>query len=236
MRSDRIGAWMLGLGLVVAGCATTKVTRQERLVDGPLPRPDRIWVYDFVATAADVPTDSALAGRYSDHAQPQTAEQIDAGRKVGAEIASKLVEEIRAMGLSAERGSSATRARVNDIIIRGYLLSVKEGSTVERMAIGFGVGSSELKSMVEGYQMTANGLRKLGSATLDAAGSKGPGAAAPLALAVATGNPIGLIVSTGVKVYGEASGKSRIEGRADQTVKEIGAGLKTRFAAQGWID
>jgi len=57
----------------------------------------------------------------------------------------------------------------------------------------------------------------------------------PLAVALASGNPVGLIVSSGVKVYGEASGRSTVEGRAQQTAKEIAAQLKTRFAEEGWI-
>jgi hypothetical protein len=56
-----------------------------------------------------------------------------------------------------------------------------------------------------------------------------------LAVAIASDNPVGLIVSNGMKVYGEESGRSTIEGRAEQTAKEIAAQLKTRFAEQGWI-
>jgi len=41
---------------------------------------------------------------------------------------------------------------------------------------------------------------------------------------VATGNPAGLIVSTGMK------------GRAKQTAKEIADVLKKRFEEQGWIN
>ena len=52
---------------------------------------------------------------------------------------------------------------------------------------------------------------------------------------IATGNPAGLIVSTGMKLYGEESGKSTIEGRADATAKEIAAQIKPRFQQQGWI-
>lgn len=56
-----------------------------------------------------------------------------------------------------------------------------------------------------------------------------------LAALVATGNPVGLIVSSGVKVYGEASGSAKIEGRAKQTANEIADQLKIRFQQQGWI-
>jgi hypothetical protein len=112
---------------------------------------------------------------------------------------------------------------------------VDEGSAAKRVGIGLGSGSSELKVAVEGFQMTAQGLRKLGSGTSDAGGSKGPGGAVGLVTLLATHNPAGLIISGGMKVYGEASGKSKIEGRAEQTAKEIADILKKRFQEEGWI-
>ena len=221
--------------VVAAGCASTKVTNRQQLVNERIPRPDRILVYDFVATPTDVPADSSLTGQYSADATSQTAEQIATGRQLGAQIAAQLVEQIRGMGLPAERTPIGTRPRINDIVIRGYLLSVDEGSATKRVAIGFGAGGSELKTAVEGYQMTAQGLRKLGSATVDAGGSKTPGAALGVVGLLATANPAGLIISSGVKVYGEASGSSKVEGRAKATAKEIADVLKKRFEQQGWI-
>jgi len=221
--------------VVAAGCASTTVTDRQQLVTGQLPRPEHIWVYNFAATAADVPADSTLAGQYAAGATPQTAEQIATGRQLGAQIAAELVEEIRGMGLPAARAVAGTIPRINDLVIRGYLLSVKEGSAAERIAIGFGSGASELRTAVEGYQMTAQGLRELGSGTTDSGGSKTPGAAVGVAGLIATGNPAGLIISTGMKVYGEESGSSTVEGRAKQTAKEIADVLKKRFEQQGWI-
>jgi Domain of unknown function (DUF4410) len=193
-------------------------------------------VYDFAATAADVPANSALAGQYAANATSQTAEQVATGRQLGAQIAAQLVEQIRSMGLPAAPAVMGTTPRINDLVIRGSLLSIHEGSTAERVAIGFGSGASELRTAVEGYQMTARGLRKLGYGTLDASGSKAPGEAVGVAGLIATGNPAGLIISTGMKVYGEESGSSKVEGRAKQTAKEIADVLKQRFAQQGWIN
>ena len=51
-----------------------------------------------------------------------------------------------------------------------------------------------------------------------------------------TGSPVGLIVSGGMKVYGEASGSAKIEGRAKATAKEIADVLKKRFQEEGWIN
>jgi hypothetical protein len=219
--------------LLIAGCASTEVTSRQRLVTGDLPRPEHIWVYDFVATPGDVPADSEFAGQYE--TVPQTSEQIATGRELGAQIAAELVNRIRDMGLPAVRASTLTRLQLNDLVFKGYLLSIDEGSAGKRIAIGFGSGTSQLRTAVEGFQVTAQGLRKLGSGTLDSGGSKAPGGAVSLGTAIASGNPAGLIISTGMKVYGEASGKSRIEGRADATAKEIADVLQKRFQEQGWV-
>ena len=222
--------------VVVAGCASTKVSDRQEIVFGPIPRPAHIWVYDFAATPADVPAYSALAGQPSASSTPQTPEQIATGRKLGAQIAAELVTQINAMGMPAEQAMAGITPQINDLVIRGYFLSIDVGSAEKRVAIGFGSGESELRVAVEGFQMTAQGLRKLGSGTTDSTGSKGPGGALGLATLLATHNPAGLIIGTGVKVYGEESGRSTVEGRAKATAKEIADVLKKRFQEQGWIN
>jgi len=235
MNTFRRGMVSLLVPVVIAGCASTKVTDRQVLVNGPLPRPDRILVYYFGATPADVAADSALAGHYAQPSTPLTTQQIQAGRQLGAQIATELAAQIQDMGLYAVAAPPGTPARVGDIVIKGYLLSVEEGGAGKRMIIGFGSGESELKTAVEGYQMTANGLRKLGSGTVESGSGKTPGLIVPAAITAATANPLGLIVMGGIKVYGEASGRSQIEGRAKATAKEIADVLKTRFEQQGWI-
>ncbi len=220
--------------VVVGGCASTKVTSREILVTEKVPRPDHILVYDFAATPADVPADSPLAAMVTAQ-PPQTPEHIEFGQRVGAQIATQLAERIRRMGLPAERVSGPSLPQINDIVIRGYLLSVSEGSAAKRVGVGFGSGASELSVAVEGYQMTAQGLRRLGSGSGTSGGNKTPGAAGAAGVAIATGNPLGLVVTTGIKGYGEMSGSSGIEGRIDNIVTEIAKQAEPRFRAQGWI-
>jgi hypothetical protein len=221
--------------LFVAGCASTKVSDRDELVTGEIPRPDTIWVYDFAATPDDVPGESALAGQDIKHSTPQTAEQIATGRKVGAEISMQLVEQVNAMGMFAQRATPETKPKINDIVIHGYLLSVVQGNEKKRIAIGFGSGESELKVAVEGFEVTAHGMRKLGSGDTDSTGAKTPGVGFGALTTIITHNPLGLIVSAGMHTYGEETGNSKIEGRAKQTAKEIADILKKRFQEQGWI-
>jgi len=220
---------------LLAGCASTKVTQQTPMVSPELARPGRIWVYDFIADPAKIPADSAISGDLSAPSKPLTAEQLETGRRLGAQIATDLAADIEAMGLSAVVAGPGSAPQVGDGVIRGYLVSVQGGSAVKRFAIGLGAGTSELDTVVEGYVKTREGLRKLGSGTLSSSGNKMPGAVAPAAVLIATGNPIGLIVVGGTKLYGEVSGKNTLEGRAKATADAIAEQLKIRFRDRGWI-
>lgn len=223
----------LSLMVLITGCASTKVTNQERTTTEALPRPGNIWVYDFASSAAEVVAGSELFGKTS---AAQTPEEAELGRKLGALIATELVDNIRKTGMPATYANANSKPQVNDIVIRGSLLSMEEGSAVKRMTIGFGSGASELTAHVEGYQMTAQGLRKLGSGTVDSAGNKTPGAAVGAGVWIATANPAGFLISAGTKTYGELSGRTKLEGRAKTTAKEIGKVLKQRCEEHGWIN
>ncbi len=232
--SSRIFICLLSLA-VLAGCAKTTVTQQTPMSSPGLARPGRILVYNFTADPADMPGDSSIRGAISQPRMPPTAEQAATGRQLGTLIATDLVDDIQAMGLSAALASPGTSPQVGDGVIRGYLVSAQGGGAAKRFIIGFGSGSSELDTVVEGYVMTPQGLRRLGSGTLTSSGGKTPGIVVPAAVAVASGNPVGLIVVGGVKLYREASGKNGLEARAKATADAIADELKARFEDRGWI-
>lgn len=225
------------LALAVAvGCASTEVIeRDSKLGTENLPRPDRIYVYPFAAIPADIPTWSAAAGRYAPPRETPTPEELESGRELGALVAKELVTKIADMGLVAAEGNQQSQPQLTDIMLMGYFEAVEEGSTVKRLALGFGAGATELTTVVEGYQMTQAGPRLLGSGKLEATGAKTPGMVVPLAIFAATRNPIGLFVIGGAKGTEEVTGKSKIEGGAKRTAEAIADQLRVRFNEQGWI-
>jgi hypothetical protein len=153
-------------------------------------------------------------------------------------IAQQLVKDIQNMGMPATEAGPGSSPQVGDAVIRGYIVSTEGGGTkamVKRLVIGFGAGTAEMDTVVEGYVMTPQGLQKLGSGTLTSAGNKTPGLVVPAAVVIATANPVGLIVVGGLKIYGAASGRSGLEGRAKSTADEISDQLKIRFQDRGWI-
>jgi hypothetical protein len=231
---SRVALWLFAL-VVVAGCASTTVTARQPYAGERIARPDRIIVHDFATTPADVPAGSLAAGQYAEQSTRQTTDEIEVGRKLGAAVAKELVTEIQGMGLPAVHAAGQPAARIGDIVIMGYFESIDTGSAVKRIVLGFGSGTAELQTAVEGYLMTDHGLRRLGSGEVGSGGSKMPGVAVPLAVAVESGNPIGLIVSGAMKVEGEVTGNSTIEGAAKRTAKAIADQLRVACQKQGWI-
>jgi uncharacterized protein DUF4410 len=226
---------MLSL-IMVVGCAKTKVTDRHELVTGQITRPGQIWVYNFAATPDEIPDNSAITKHYSVKTATQTKEQLATDQKLGAEIATELVNQIHSMGMPAGFGNKDTIPQVNDLVIRGYLISFVKGDATKRVLVGFGSGASDLKAAVEGFQMTDNGLRKLGYGSEDASGGKSPGADLGVIGLIATKNPAGLIIGGAANIYGEESGKSNVTGRAKQFADSIAKQLKERFQEQGWIN
>ena len=230
----RAARWLVAL-LVLSGCASTKVTERQAYTGEKLARPDRIVVYDFAATPTDVHPQSALLSESAGAATPQTAEDIEVGRKLGAEVAKQLIADLQGLGLPAVQAAGQPPPRVGDIVIKGSFVSVEEGGAGKRVLVGFGSGAADLRTVVEGYLMTAQGLRKLGGGEVASESGKTPGMVAPLAVAAATANPLGLIVVGAMKLHGEATGSSTIEGRAKSTADAIAAQLKVAAEKQGWI-
>lgn len=231
----RLALCTLALAMAV-GCASTKVTgRESKIGTEKFAKPDRIYVYPFAASHADIPSWSTGGNRLAQPDKPPTPEELEIGRKLGALVAKELVTKIEGMGLVAMEGSQQSLPQPNDLMFIGYFGAVEEGSTAKRLTIGFGSGSADLTTAVEGYQMTNTGPRLLGSGQLESGGGKSPGLFVPLAVLAATANPIGLIVMGGMKVEGEISGRTKIEGSAKRTAESIAEQLQVKFKEQGWI-
>jgi hypothetical protein len=146
-----------------------------------------------------------------------------------------LVARIEEMGLSAERATDQSVPHLGDLVIVGYLSSVDEGGGFKRVVVGFGSGSAEVTSQVEGYLVTESGMRKLGSGQASSSAGKSPGAVVPVIVTIVTANPIGLLVTLPIKVGSEMTGRSTIEGVGKKMADKIADVLEAKFKEQGWF-
>lgn len=220
--------------VALAACAKTEVTERQAYEGEKLAKPGRIIVHDFAATPSDLPADSPLAASATGQKETLDDEQLATARQLGAAVAEELVKNLQGMGLPAVRAEGQAAPAVDDIVMRGYFVSVDEGSATERVVVGFGAGAADLQTAVEAYQMTPDGLRRLGGGEVHAGGGKVPGALLPIAVVAAKGNPLGLLVNSGVQAYGEKTGEATIEGAAKRTADEIFTQIRPTIERQGW--
>jgi hypothetical protein len=233
---ENVIAGILGLAVLV-GCASSETTQRQSLAAlERIPQPSRIIVYDIRATPSDIPATAAVTGSYSQRQTPQTAEEIQVGRQLGARVAAKLVRQILDMGLPAERAGHGPAPQLGDALITGQFISIDEGDRAKRVFIGFGKGSAKLQTHIEGYLVTSAGHRLLGSRQVTTAGGKMPGLIVSGAVGAATGSPVGLLVNSALTLKGEKKeGSETLEGAARRTADEIAKELKTIFRGHGWI-
>ena len=224
---------LIGL-LSIAGCASSEVTSQNRY-EGELAKPARIVVYDFAATPQDVPPTSALAGLYATRETPQSAEEIALGRELGALVAAELVTELDARGIPAVRAADGAQPQVGDGVIKGAFVAVDEGSRLQRMLIGFGAGAAELRTMVEGYKQTADGLAPLGSAEVEAAGGQMPGVLAPVGVGAAAGRAATSAIVSGTASTVREIDPETLEGAAERTAEEVADIVEEAYRERGWL-
>ena len=230
-----LGALLL-TGPFLGACSSVAVSDRDEYEGGNIPRPGRILVYDFVVTPADLPAWSEARQHYADAGAKVSADELEAGRKVGAALAEELVKKIDDMGMRAVRATGQPGPQPDDLAIVGYFTSIEAGSAAERIVLGFGKGSADVKVHVSGYRSTSDGMVRLGGGALDSGGgSKAPGVVLPAIVTVATHNPIGLAVNAAVKTEGEVSGRSTDVGSARRVADEIADQLKVKFKEQGWI-
>lgn len=221
--------------VVATACSSIRIQNREEYRGEKLARPDRILVHDFAANPDDLPRWSEAARVNTGARANASADEAEAGRQLGIAMTRELVKRIDEMGLQAERAEGARSPADGDIVIVGYLASVEEGSGFKRVVVGFGAGAAEVTTHVEGYLKTSNGMRKLGSGDASSAKGRGPGVVVPLAVTIATANPIGLIVMTPIKVGSEISGRNTVEGVGKRMAETIAETLEEKFREQGWI-
>jgi hypothetical protein len=126
----------------------------------PLPRPDRIFVHDFAVSSDDVSPDNALV--YELHhnelkGPSEAAEQVQVGRAVANVVSEKLVNAIRSLGLPAERALGVEPLAKGNFSLEGQFISIDGGNRPRRITIGFGVGNTKVRTLVQGYFGTAYG-------------------------------------------------------------------------------
>ena len=229
---------VVGLGLAVVaivcvGCARAVVRDVQGDRSLILPRPARVVVFDFTTGPADVqvlssPRQEDERALLLSQAQPDLLAEA-----VADSLATRLVEDIRALGLPAERVAGAALPEVNDLVIEGDFVRIDEGSRLKRFVIGFGVGATELRTQVRVFQVTAEGWKPIKQFETVATGSRLPGAGFFVAGGAAAGTvATSAMITSGVGVLREL--RASIDADAGRTAEQIAGKVSELKTAQSW--
>ena len=227
-RRLQYAVWGLAV-ILLTGCARTDVQLMIEY-DGTkqLPQPDLVQIYDFVSSSDDTSSDST--------ATSEAADKIDVGRAVTIALAEALVEEIEKLGLPAERVIDDISGEGTILSIGGEFLHIDEGSRFKRMAIGFGVGSAEVNTLVHSHLQTGKDKKLVQEFLATAKSSDKPGMGFMSGLGASAGQgATSAAVSTGVGAVSEKR-RSNVEVLAQRLAKEIIKRMVPFFARQGWIE
>ncbi|MBV9654148.1 MAG: DUF4410 domain-containing protein, partial [Acetobacteraceae bacterium] len=145
------GVLLLATAAAASGCSTRSETTGTFTAPGAaLPRPRRVLVMEFAADPSRVEMDQGIGPRIEREMSGGGGSQYGAKYKTATEvqsaIAETLVDEIRKMGLNAERASRGTVPQPGDAVVQGQIESINEGNRTRRLAIGFGAGKSAVEA------------------------------------------------------------------------------------------
>jgi hypothetical protein len=205
----------------------------------PLPRPDRILVYDFATSPEQVQLDKGLGSRLTRalrNSKPD-AKQAETAQEVMNAIATTLTAQLQALGIPAVRATGATTVAQGEkvLVVRGQVESIDEGNRTRRRIIGLGAGRSQVEAASQLYYQApaASALQFLERTESKADSGRMPGMAAGMGVGAAAGAAAGA-ATTGARALNEQT-RSPVAAEGERIGKQLARNYALYFAKQGWI-
>jgi hypothetical protein len=233
-RPRRNAGWFAATALLVSGAlaqgplaAKINVTPVAVYTGtSPLPKPQKILVYDYAVNPDGVQVDKlqALRPRHLITGD-ESPDKIAAG--AGKKYYLELIKELKKTGIPVEQVTTGTAPPDNAMLVQGSFTSLKQGTKAERDTIGMDTGSADFETKVDVHLKTPAATILLSQFQTDTKPGEDAGSALPVAAGL---NPAAAVtkstITDGKKTLNAYASKT-----ADATAKEI---LKS-MAAQGWI-
>jgi hypothetical protein len=222
-------AALLVSGATAQGPLAAKVTITPVAVytgTSPLPKPQKILVYDFAVNPDDVQVDKLQAMRprhllTGDKSQDAVA--ANAGKKYYAE----LVKALQKTGIPVEHVATGTAPSDGAMLVQGSFVSLKEGTKAERESIGMGAGGAELQTKVDVHLKTPSDTILLSQFQTDTDAAKNTGALLPVAAGL---DPAAVAAKSTI-----TDRKKTLNAYASKTADATAKAIYKAMAAQGWV-
>lgn len=227
------------LAVLLASCASARTQTVTAYAGTPLPRPDRIIVYDFAVSPEEVSLDQGIGARIrrAIEDKPPSAAELEAARAAQTALAAALARDLGSYGLTAEHYPMGTRPPAGTSLeVQGQIVGIDQGNRTRRVLIGLGAGRSSVSADAQIYYVSGEGEHRFINAYEGSSDSgRAPGMAETMGVGaasdrLATSAALGGAMHAGGELRGTGD-DANVERLAASLAKQIGM-----FAvSQGWI-
>jgi hypothetical protein len=214
--------------LALWGCTSVDTAAERQIAEQRLPRPAMILVHDFAVSPDEVQSGQpwSSARLVSDTARTEAEKAV--GHAFADDFATALVDEIRRLGLPAERANAPSMPGGDLVTIEGRFISLA-GDPSAPGIVGFAGGWPDVLADVQLYGANASGERL--SEDLEVSLSEGDHAlpAALLPDPTITAGQVAPAPALSPQL------RAQLATAAKEAAATVTGELKPYFAAQGWI-
>jgi hypothetical protein len=225
-RAARRFGWLMALTLT--GCTSVDSAADRQIAEQRLPRPAAIVVHDFAVAPEEVDPGRPLAGARLVQDSARTEREKAVGHAFADEFSVALVEEIRKLGLPAQRATAPNLPGDDAVTIEGRFISLA-GDPSAPGIVGFSGDWPNVLADVQLYGTDSSG-EKL-SEDIEVSVSQG-GDSSPAALLPDPTITVGQAVTTPGLSQAQ---RAKLQTAAREAAGTVAGQLQPYFAAQGWI-
>jgi len=192
----------------------------------PLPKPNKILVYDFAFDTSNVQVDESQKIRPR-HIITGDENPEAVAKKASTKFSDELIAKLAKAGIPVEHATSDAKAPDNTLSVQGAFSSLKQGDKAERVGIGMGAGSADVQAKVDIHLKTASDSILLSQFQTETQPAGSVGAALPVAAGV---DPAAVAVKAKV-----GDRRKTLEAYASKTADAMAEEIMKQMAKQGWI-
>ena len=225
-----MSAGVVAACFMLGGCASVSVDAKRHQ---QAEKPDFILVNNFAVKPNEVMVDQGVGMVAAREAGllNQTDEEVKIGRIAAETMATKLVAALRDAGIKAYRAGDNVKPTTRTVIVGGRFLTVDQGNRTLRVAVGFGLGRTELRTQVVAYQNRV----KIAEAETSTGSAPQPGVAVSLGAGAVAGSVASAAVGAGTGATANEMFMSTVEADSQRTAKELAARIVKAYRNRGWL-
>jgi hypothetical protein len=205
--------------------AKVKLTTLQSYSGTPLPKPDKILIYDLVpGTDIQVDKSQSIRPRHL-IAGDENPEAV--AKKSESTFSEELAKKLAKTGIPVQHVTADTAPSDGSLVVQGTFVALHEGTKGERVTVGMGLGSASVQTKIEVRVKTPAEAVLLSQFQTETTVTKNVGAVAP----AAAGLDPAAVAAKSVVTDRKKTLHHDVVKTADASAKEI----TKLMAGQGWI-